>query len=180
MEFITSSGAPAGAVGQGTWYLGEHPDTLQRECGAIRAGVEAGMTLIDTAEMYGEGAAEELVVQLLLMDTSLAAHCGELAPEQFCSPFLSRVYAAALAAHGEGRSLTLAALAGECTQEEMAFLTTLLQRPASMANAERALGDYIKVIRASAARREGQEPDDPLLAAMDRSKEKKGQWRKAK
>lgn len=65
MEFITSSGAPAGAVGQGTWYLGEHPDTLQRECGAIRAGVEAGMTLIDTAEMYGEGAAETMLGQAL-------------------------------------------------------------------------------------------------------------------
>ena len=126
------------------------------------------------------GAAEELVVQLLLLDASLAAHCGALSPEQFCSAFLGRVYAAALAAYGEGRNLTLASLAGECTQEEMAFLTALLQRPASMANAERALGDYIKVIRASAAKREGQESDDPLLAAMDRSKEKKGQWRKAK
>ena len=117
------------------------------------------------------GAAEELVVQLLLLDASLAAHCGALSPEQFCSAFLVTVYAAALAAYGEWRNLTLASLAGECTQVEKAILTPLLQRPASMANAERALGDYIKVIRASAAKREGQESDDPLLAAMDRSKE---------
>ncbi len=48
-------------IGQGTWYLGEDPDRFDAECSALRAGVEAGMNLIDTAEMYGDGAAEELV-----------------------------------------------------------------------------------------------------------------------
>lgn len=61
MQFMTQSGTLAGPVGQGTWYLGEHPDTFDRECRALRAGVEAGMTLIDTAEMYGEGLAETLI-----------------------------------------------------------------------------------------------------------------------
>lgn len=61
MRFITRSGAAAGPIGQGTWYLGENPDTFQREREALRAGVAAGMTLIDTAEMYGEGLAETLV-----------------------------------------------------------------------------------------------------------------------
>lgn len=61
MDFITQCGAPAGRIGQGTWELGVRPDRFAQECGALRAGVEAGMTLIDTAEMYGEGAAEELV-----------------------------------------------------------------------------------------------------------------------
>ncbi|MDO4267134.1 MAG: aldo/keto reductase [Eubacteriales bacterium] len=49
------------ALGQGTWFLGEHKDTFAREQEALRAGVEAGMTLIDTAEMYGNGRAEELI-----------------------------------------------------------------------------------------------------------------------
>lgn len=61
MEFITQSGAPAGPIGQGTWYLGEHADTFQRELSALRAGIDRGMTLLDTAEMYGNGTAEQLV-----------------------------------------------------------------------------------------------------------------------
>lgn len=59
--FVTACGSAVGPIGQGTWYLGEHPATFREECNALRAGVEAGMNLIDTAEMYGEGAAEELV-----------------------------------------------------------------------------------------------------------------------
>ncbi len=61
MLFQTESGQTGGPIGQGTWYLGEDPDRFDAECSALRAGVEAGMNLIDTAEMYGDGAAEELV-----------------------------------------------------------------------------------------------------------------------
>jgi diketogulonate reductase-like aldo/keto reductase len=49
------------ALGQGTWMMGERPDRRATEIAALRAGVELGMTLIDTAEMYGEGAAEILI-----------------------------------------------------------------------------------------------------------------------
>jgi diketogulonate reductase-like aldo/keto reductase len=51
------------ALGQGTWMMAEHPDRRSQEIAALREGVELGMTLIDTAEMYGEGAAEELVAE---------------------------------------------------------------------------------------------------------------------
>lgn len=61
MNLITQSGAAAGPIGQGTWYLGNHPETFQQELSALRAGLDAGMTLLDTAEMYGEGAAEQLL-----------------------------------------------------------------------------------------------------------------------
>ncbi len=61
MEFITQSGIPAGPIGQGTWYLGERAGTFQQELSALRAGLDRGMTLLDTAEMYGGGAAERLV-----------------------------------------------------------------------------------------------------------------------
>lgn len=54
-------GRYAPAIGQGTWYLGENRRTRIQEIEALRAGMDAGMTLIDTAEMYGEGRAEELV-----------------------------------------------------------------------------------------------------------------------
>ena len=61
MQFITQNGAHVGPIGQGTWYLGEKPHLFQQELSALRAGIDAGMNLIDTAEMYGGGAAEELV-----------------------------------------------------------------------------------------------------------------------
>lgn len=52
-------------LGQGTWMMGERPDRRSDEIAALRLGVDLGMTLIDTAEMYGEGAAEELVGEAL-------------------------------------------------------------------------------------------------------------------
>lgn len=48
-------------VGQGTWHMGEDPAERSHEVAALRLGIELGMTLIDTAEMYGEGGAEEVV-----------------------------------------------------------------------------------------------------------------------
>lgn len=49
------------ALGQGTWYMGEDPAARAAELAALRTGLDLGMTVIDTAEMYGSGAAEELV-----------------------------------------------------------------------------------------------------------------------
>lgn len=48
-------------LGQGTWYMGENPAVRDREIKTLRLGIELGMTLIDTAEMYGDGEAEALV-----------------------------------------------------------------------------------------------------------------------
>ena len=53
------------ALGQGTWQMAETAGRRTQEIEALRLGVELGMTLIDTAEMYGEGAAEELVAEAL-------------------------------------------------------------------------------------------------------------------
>ena len=49
------------ALGQGTWYMGERRGEAAKEADALRLGVELGMTLIDTAEMYASGGAEEVV-----------------------------------------------------------------------------------------------------------------------
>ncbi|MFO7786601.1 MAG: aldo/keto reductase [Halospina sp.] len=49
------------ALGQGTWRMGERPLDRAREVEAVRAGIDAGLTLIDTAEMYGNGGAERIV-----------------------------------------------------------------------------------------------------------------------
>ncbi|MFF3565339.1 aldo/keto reductase [Streptomyces sp. NPDC002574] len=53
------------ALGQGTWYLGDDPDRRDEEIAALRLGLDLGMALVDTAEMYGDGAAEELVGQAI-------------------------------------------------------------------------------------------------------------------
>src|ERR1044072_625866 len=55
------SGRPIPVLGQGTWGMGEDPSRRQSEIAALRAGLDLGMNLIDTAEMYGEGGAEEIV-----------------------------------------------------------------------------------------------------------------------
>lgn len=56
---------PAGeripALGQGTWGMGEDPARREREIAALREGLDLGMTLIDTAELYAGGATERLV-----------------------------------------------------------------------------------------------------------------------
>lgn len=49
------------SLGQGTWYMGENSAEKDKEIKALRLGIELGMTLIDTAEMYGDGGSERLV-----------------------------------------------------------------------------------------------------------------------
>jgi diketogulonate reductase-like aldo/keto reductase len=62
MKMLTlPSGRAMPALGQGTWNMGENPSARGREVAALRLGLDLGMTLIDTAEMYGEGGAEEVV-----------------------------------------------------------------------------------------------------------------------
>ena len=55
------SGRLIPVLGQGTWGMGEDRPKRQAEIAALRLGLDLGMTLIDTAEMYGEGGAEEVV-----------------------------------------------------------------------------------------------------------------------
>ena len=49
------------AFGMGTWYMGDDPSRRAAEVAALRFGLDAGVRLIDTAEMYAEGGAEEAV-----------------------------------------------------------------------------------------------------------------------
>ena len=55
------SGERVPALGQGTWHMGETRRRMEEEAAAVKLGIELGMTLIDTAEMYGNGGAEEMV-----------------------------------------------------------------------------------------------------------------------
>lgn len=55
------SGDSVPALGQGTWCMGDDRSRRSEEIRALQLGLDLGMTLIDTAEMYGDGASEELV-----------------------------------------------------------------------------------------------------------------------
>ncbi|HEX3487055.1 MAG TPA: aldo/keto reductase [Micropepsaceae bacterium] len=55
------SGETVPALGQGTWTMGDSSRRRKEEVAALRLGIDLGMTLIDTAEMYASGGAEEVV-----------------------------------------------------------------------------------------------------------------------
>ena len=56
-----ASGASVPSLGQGCWNIGDSRATRAAEIATLQRGIDLGMTLIDTAEMYGEGASERLV-----------------------------------------------------------------------------------------------------------------------
>ncbi|MGV1833782.1 aldo/keto reductase [Rhizobium rhizogenes] len=55
------SGITVPALGQGTWNMGENAARAKDEIASLRAGLDLGMTLLDTAEMYADGGSEEIV-----------------------------------------------------------------------------------------------------------------------
>jgi diketogulonate reductase-like aldo/keto reductase len=58
-----ATGLPVAVIGQGTWYLEQSPRA--QAVAALRAGIDAGMTHVDTAELYGTGRAEEIVAEAI-------------------------------------------------------------------------------------------------------------------
>ena len=62
---VLPDGKHVPVLGQGTWRMGESKSARAREVAALRLGIELGMSLIDTAEMYGDGGAEEVVAEAI-------------------------------------------------------------------------------------------------------------------
>ncbi len=58
-------GAMVAQLGQGTWRMGEKGAVRSDEAAALRLGIDLGMTLLDTAEMYADGGAEEVVADAI-------------------------------------------------------------------------------------------------------------------
>src|SRR5262245_56962206 len=54
-------GENVAALGQGTWNIGDHRASRAAEIAALQLGIEVGLTLLDSVEMYGDGRSEELV-----------------------------------------------------------------------------------------------------------------------
>lgn len=65
MRYVKLAGSSVPAIGQGTWYMGEDPGRKAAEVAALQQGIELGLSLIDTAEMYAEGGAEDVVGQAI-------------------------------------------------------------------------------------------------------------------
>ena len=59
------SGRKMPVLGQGTWGMGEKRSEFNAEVAALKLGLELGIALIDTAEMYGEGGAEMVVAEAI-------------------------------------------------------------------------------------------------------------------
>src|ERR1700747_143085 len=64
LKYVTlRDGERVPALGQGTWHMGGNRRRAAEEEAALRLGIELGMTLNDTAEMYGSGGAEEVIAR---------------------------------------------------------------------------------------------------------------------
>ncbi len=83
---ILPSGEAVPALGLGTWRLGESARSRPAEVAAVRLALQLGYRLVDTAEMYGEGGAEEIVGEAIAQ----AVAAGELAREELF--VVSKVY----------------------------------------------------------------------------------------
>ena len=118
--------------------------------------------------------AEEGVIRLLLLDDGLFGPAPPIPAEEFSSPLLGRVYASLWESHMAGRPMTVASLSGELTGDEMSHLTAVVQKPESRTGAERALEDYCRVIHEEAQKRAAGAGTDPLAAAAEKYKNKKG------
>ena len=117
--------------------------------------------------------AEEGILRLLTLDESLFDREPPLKPEQFSSPLLGKVFLLLWQAREAGRQPSVAALAGALNQEEMNHITAICQQPESPQNARQALADYIRIVQTEAEKRAGRDTD-PLLAATEKYKNKKG------
>jgi len=118
--------------------------------------------------------AEEGLIRLFLRDESLFAQGKPIEPEFFSSPVLGKVYNLLWQYHAQGQHISLASLSAELTQEEMAHIVSVTQKPESTGNVSQALQDYTRIIQHEYTKRSGSDGIDPLLAAQSKYTAKKG------
>ena len=114
--------------------------------------------------------AEEGVIRLLYLDPELFDP-PPIAPEEFSSPLLARFYRTLLEKTAQRQTLSMAVLSGSFAPEEVSHITSLLQKPEVLANADRALADYINVIRSE---REALSAATDLRAFAESQRNRKG------
>jgi diketogulonate reductase-like aldo/keto reductase len=101
---VDANGLAIPALGQGGWHVGDDPAKAEGEIAALRRGLELGMALVDTAEMYGQGRSERLIGQALA--GAARGPClivSKVLPENAGRPRIFSSCAASLARLGVGR-----------------------------------------------------------------------------
>lgn len=118
--------------------------------------------------------AEEGVIRLLFLDPTLLKECSALSPEQFSFPLYQKLYSMIIVAQATGSAVSPAAFEQELTGEESDLLTRLLHTPASLADAKRAMEDYMSIISEEWTRAHAQGGDalTNLLAVRSRRQQK--------
>ena len=113
--------------------------------------------------------AEEGILGQILLEPALLDLTKSLKPEQFSAPLLGRVYAWMEKRWQEGESISIPAMGGDFTPEEVSHITRISQKQEGVVS-EKALGDYIGVIQSEAAKRGSKD----LMAALHRRREQNG------
>jgi diketogulonate reductase-like aldo/keto reductase len=96
---LLPSGESVSALGLGTWMIGDHADRRTDEIAALNLGLDLGMTVVDTAEMYGNGAAEKLIAravghrrgEMFLVSKVLPQHATRAGTVAACHASLKRL-----------------------------------------------------------------------------------------
>jgi DNA primase len=116
--------------------------------------------------------AEEGVLRLLLLDPALYPRAQGLEEEQFSSPFLGKVYRLLFQRWRAGETPRIPMLTGELSLEEMNRLVQLADWPETGQNTEKALADYIEIIRGEWSKRSADGVEKALLAVREQKRKK--------
>ena len=117
--------------------------------------------------------AEEGLIRVLMLDQGAFGAEPPVRGEQFSSSLLGQIFDTLWQHHREGRPLSVSLLSPILSSEGMSHLTEVLQRPENLAQADRIITEYAKVIREEHEKRSGT-AIDPLLAAREKYKNKSG------
>lgn len=99
MNTVAFAGRNVAQLGQGTWQMGDDAGRRREEIAALQRGIELGMTVIDTAEMYGSGLSESLVGEAIqgrrdrvtLVSKVLPSHASAAGTLRACEASLQRL-----------------------------------------------------------------------------------------
>lgn len=112
---------------------------------------------------------EEKLLGLVLSDEELLKKAAEtIAPEEFSSPFLAKVYAGVLQRRRQGGEISLAACLTDLTQDESDLLTKIASQSVRSENPGQELEDYISVIKFEYIKKQNEDEQDLLQAAVRR------------
>ena len=118
-------------------------------------------------------AAEEGVLRLVLLEPMLLEQADGLTGAEFSAPLLGKVFDLLRDRHRDGRTVNLGGLAATLTAEEMSHLARIADRPENLGHAQRAMKDYITIIRMERLKQQGGSDEELLRAAQEKYRQAK-------